>query len=48
MRFKTKPYLVLTKIVRVIKKKDQKFRGGSERMESVSWRNLTGMRLVEF
>ena len=46
MEFKTKPYLVLTRIVRVLKKEDQKFRGGSERVESVSWRNLIDMRLA--
>ena len=48
MEFKTKPYLVLTKVVTVLKKEDQKFKGDSERVESVFWRNLTGMRLVEF
>ena len=48
MEFKTKPYLILTRVVKVIKKENQKFRGGFERMESVSWRNMTGMRLVEF
>ena len=48
MGFKTKSYLVLTRVVRVLKKEDQKFRGGSKRMESVSWRNLIDMGLVKF
>ena len=48
MRFKIKPYLILTKVVRVLKKENQKFRGGSERVELDFWRNLTGMKLVEF
>ena len=42
------PYLILTRVVRVLKKEDQKSREDSERVESVSWRNLIGMRLVEF
>ena len=48
MGFKTKPYLVLTRVVRVLKKENQKSRGGSERVESGSWRNLTNTGLVEF
>ena len=48
MEFKTKSYLVLTRVVRVLKKEDQKSREGFERVELVSWRNLIGMRLVEF
>ena len=48
MRFKTKPYLLQTRIVRVLKKEDQKPRGGSKKMESVFWRNLISIRLVEF
>ena len=48
MGFKIKPYLILTKVVKILKKEDQKFRGGYERVESVSCRNLIGIRLVEF
>ena len=48
MRFKTKPYIILTRVVRILKKKDQKSREGSERVESISWRNLIDLRLVKF
>ena len=48
MRFIAKPYVVQIRVVRVLKKRNQKFRGGSERVESDSWRNLTSTGLIEF